>query len=220
MKPAESRSEGVDSRRAALQILDRVLRSGHTVDSAAQLAGRLPPADLALTMAIVGETLRRVPELDQLIDSATRQPLPPDSKARMVLRIALAQKLVMSVPDHAVVATALPLVDGGPRRLVHGILGTLLRRNPAPSDAPHLPPEVENRWGPGWGANVVEAARRQIALRPPLDLSFASSDAAEIFATETGGVSLAPRHVRLRDVRVSDLPRFEEGGYWVQDLAA
>ena len=220
MKFAEPRSEGVESRRAALRILDRVLRSGHTVDSAAQLAGRLPPADLALTMAIVGETLRRVPELDSLIDSATRQPLPPDSKARMVLRIALAQKLVMSVPDHAVVATALPLVDGGPRRLVHGILGTLLRRNPPPSDAPALPPEVEERWGTAWGEEAIHAARRQIAVRPALDLSFAADEAAQAFAAETGGLPLAPRHVRLRDVRVSDLPRFEDGGYWVQDLAA
>ena len=213
-------TEGVHSRRAALRILDRVLRSGQTVESAAQLAGRLSPADAALTMAIVGETLRRVPELDSLIDSATRQPLPPDSKARMVLRIALAQKLVMTVPDHAVVATALPLVDGGPRRLVHGILGTLLRRNPTPSDAPNLPPEVEERWRSAWGEDVVAAARRQIAGRPPLDLSFASDEAAQGFAAETGGVSLAPRHVRLRDARISDLPRFEEGGYWVQDLAA
>ena len=45
----------------------------------------------------------------------------------MVLRLALAQKIGLGTPDHALVATALPLVDGGPRRLVHGVLGTLLR---------------------------------------------------------------------------------------------
>ena len=46
----------------------------------------------------------------------------------MVLRLALAQKIGLATPEHALVATALPLVDGGPRRLVHGVLGTLLRR--------------------------------------------------------------------------------------------
>src|SRR5205085_3438208 len=116
-----AKTEGLASRRAALTILDRVLRSGQTVDSAAQSV-KLAPADLALALAITGETLRRLPELDGLIDSTTREPLPDDSKARVALRLALAQKLALTVPDHAIVATALPLVDGGPRRLVHGVL--------------------------------------------------------------------------------------------------
>ena len=162
-----------------------------------------------------------MPDLDVLIDSATRNRLPDDSKARMVLRIALAQKIGLGTPDHAIVATALPLVDGGPRRLVHGVLGTLLRRRLPTIDAPHLPAEVEERWGEAWGAEIVEAARRQIAARPPLDLSFKSDEAATAFATESGGLSLAPRHVRLRDAgSVADLPGFASGGWWVQDLAA
>src|SRR3546814_12538191 len=52
----------------------------------------------------------------------TAQILPDDVKSRAVLRIALAQLLVLKSPGHAVVSTALPLVDGGPRRLVHAIL--------------------------------------------------------------------------------------------------
>ena len=59
----------------------------------------------------------------------------------MVLRIALAQKVGLGTPEHALVATALPLVDGGPRRLVHGVLGTLLRKGVPPIDAPRLPDE-------------------------------------------------------------------------------
>src|SRR5437868_8348848 len=120
--------EGVGARRAALQMLDAVLRRGQTLD--ADGAGRrgLSPPDHGLALAIAGEALRRLPDFDALIDSATRQRLPDDSKARMVLRLALAQKVGLGTPDHALVATALPLVDGGPRRLVHGVLGTLLRR--------------------------------------------------------------------------------------------
>ncbi|MBA3834452.1 MAG: RsmB/NOP family class I SAM-dependent RNA methyltransferase [Sphingomonas sp.] len=221
MNPPKPSTEGVESRRFALQILDCVFRSGETVDSAAQGGGRLPPADFALTLAIVGETLRRVPELDALIDSATRQRIPDDSKARMVLRLALAQKLTMSVPDHAIVATALPLVDGGPRRLVHGVLGTLLRRDPKPSEAPELPADVEERWRKAWGDEMVEAARLQIATRPALDLSFASDSDARAYAEEHGGVSLAPGHVRLKDSgSIVELPGFGDGRWWVQDLAA
>jgi 16S rRNA (cytosine967-C5)-methyltransferase len=72
-------------------MLDSVLRRGRTLDSSAQSAKGLKPADLGLAVAIAGEVLRRIPDLDALIDSATRQRLPGDSMARLVVRIALAQ---------------------------------------------------------------------------------------------------------------------------------
>jgi 16S rRNA (cytosine967-C5)-methyltransferase len=118
-----------------------------------------------------------------------------------------------------VVATALPLVDGGPRRLVHGVLGTLLRRGLPAIAEPRLPDAVEERWRSAWGEDVVEAARRQIAKRPLLDLSFADDSEAQAYAAEHG-VSLAPSHVRVSSSSVTDLPGFGQGRWWVQDLAA
>lgn len=212
--------EGLGSRRAALQLLDAVMRRGQALDAAASAVRNLAPPDHALAVAIAGEALRRLPDLDALIDSATRQRLPDDSKARMVLRLALAQKIGLETPDHALVATALPLVDGGPRRLVHGVLGTLLRRGVAVTDAPHLPLDVEERWRGAWGDEAVEAARRQIATRPPLDLTFARDADAEAYSDQPGYRSLAPGHVRLRSTSVTALPGFEEGRWWIQDLAA
>jgi 16S rRNA (cytosine967-C5)-methyltransferase len=64
----------------------------------------------------------------------------------------------------------------------------------------------------------VEAARRAIASRPPLDLSFASDEACETFQQ---GNSYAPRHRRLdHHGAVTELPGFDHGQWWVQDLAA
>ena len=213
-------TEGVGARQAALRMLDAVLRRGQTLDSAASSARDLPPQDRALALAIAGETLRRLPDLDRLMDGATRHRLPDDSKARAVLRLALAQRIGLGTPEHAVVATALSLVDGGPRRLVHGVLGTLLRRGLPKLDAPRLPDLVEERWSAAWGEEAVGAARRQIASRPPLDLTFASDGDAQAFAAEHGGTSLAHNHVRVESAVVTELPGFGEGRWWVQDLAA
>jgi 16S rRNA (cytosine967-C5)-methyltransferase len=212
--------EGLGARRAALQMLDAVLRRGQTLEAAAAGVRNLSPQDHGLAVAIAGEALRRLPDLDDLIDSATRNRLPDDSKARTVLRLALAQKIGLGTPDHALVATALPLVDGGPRRLVHGVLGTLLRRGIPQTDAPKLPAEVEHRWRTAWGEEVVQAARRQIAKRPPLDLTFADNGEAQAYATQHGGTSLAPSNVRLQSSSVADLPGFGGGRWWVQDLSA
>ena len=207
---------GVAARRAALSMLDAVLRRGETLEAAAApRSTHLGEADQRLAVAIAGETLRRLPALDAMIDSRTRQLLPDDSKARMVLRLALAQRLALDVPDHAVVATALPLVDGGPRRLVHGVLGALLRGKLETTTA--LPAEVEARWSAAWGADAVAAARRTILQRPPLDLSFRDEAAEQAFQL---GRSLAPRHRRLDSAAIPSLPGFDAGAWWVQDLAS
>jgi len=213
-------TEGVGARRAALQMLDAVLRRGQTLDAAGGAVRNLSAADHGLAVAIAGEALRRLPNLDALIDSATRKRLPDDSKARMVLRLALAQKVGLGTPEHALVATALPLVDGGPRRLVHGVLGTLLRRGLPPLDAPSLPDEVEHRWREAWSDEPVDAARRQISKRPALDLTFADDAEAQDYAAKHEGISLASNHVRLPSSSVSELAGFQEGRWWVQDIAA
>jgi 16S rRNA (cytosine967-C5)-methyltransferase len=79
---------------------------------------------------------------------------------------------------------------------------------------------VEERWCSAWGEDVVEAARRQIAQRPPLDLTFVEDEEARAYADAHGGVSLAPRHVRIESTSVTELAGFGEGRWWVQDLAA
>src|SRR5690349_7149472 len=110
MPTPDASPPGLDARRAALSMLDAVLRQGRTLDDSAQRwQATLDPADLALARAIAGEAIRRRVEIDALIDGRTHQVLPDDAKARAVLRLAMAQKLSMNVPDHALVATALPL---------------------------------------------------------------------------------------------------------------
>jgi 16S rRNA (cytosine967-C5)-methyltransferase len=166
---------------------------------------------------MAAEALRRLVDLDALIDSATKKPLPHDAKARFALRIALVQALAMDTPPHAAIATVLPLVDGGPRKLVHGVFGTLIRNGSALPEVPTLPPQVEERWERAWGSAVVRAAAAASAVPPPIDLVLASE------AAEQGleGFSLMPGHLRLgRGVAVAGLTGYGEGGWWVQDISA
>jgi 16S rRNA (cytosine967-C5)-methyltransferase len=148
---------GTPARRAAMRLLDAVLRRGEPLESALHLATRALPGgpDRGLAHAIAAETLRRLPDLDALIDSATNQRLPDDAKARFALRIALVQALALGTPPHAAISTVLPLMDGGPRRLVHGVFGTLLRRGATLPEAPSSPrspragkPPGDRTWSP------------------------------------------------------------------------
>jgi 16S rRNA (cytosine967-C5)-methyltransferase len=215
---------GLPARRAALKLLDAVLRRGEPLEIALHAAtqGIADRADRALVHAIAAETLRHLPDLDALIDGATPNSLPGDAKARAVLRMALAQALRLGTPPHAAIATALPLVDGGPRKLVHGVFGTLMRGGAALPDVPTLPAPLAARWREQWGEAAVEAAAAALAHRPPVDLCLRDPAGTALWAERLGGESFAPGHVRLDadHEAIATLPGFAEGAWWVQDIAA
>lgn len=214
----EPDAPGVPARRAALKLLDAVLRRGLALEAALDSAAQgLAPNDRGLAHAIAAEALRRLPDLDALIDSATQRDLPEDAKARFALRIALVQALSLGTPGHAAISTVLPLVDGGPRKLVHGVFGTLLRQGVTLPDPPTLPDPVALRWHAAWGDQMIEDAERAIAVPPPLDLTL--RDPAR--TPDLPGTSLLRGHLRLDEkASVTGIEGYAEGDWWVQDLAA
>ena len=194
---------GLPARKAALRMLDGVLRRGETLEQneAAALRG-LPASDAGLARAIAAETLREM--------------LPEDAKPRTVLRLMLAQWLRLDTPPHAVVATALPLLSGGPKRLAHGVFGALTKRGVELPAAPTLPEAVAQRWGERAGAIAAG-----LAEPPPLDLTLKDASHTAEWAVKLGADSLMPGHLRLsRGQAVHGLEGFEDGAWWVQDLAA
>ncbi len=221
-KPVQA-TQGVPARKGALRLLMAVLGRGTPLELAIEssLDGITMANDRALARHLASTVLRWLPDLDALIDSATPKPLPDDARARMVLRIALAGWLKLGTPQHAAVATALPLVEGGPRRLVHGVLGNLMRQEAALPDVPHLPDLFAIRWAMDWGADVAEAAARSLAEEPATDLTLRDAAQTAHWAEALGGISLLPGHVRVRRKgALTDWPGFAEGAWWVQDLAA
>ncbi len=209
---------GLPARKGALKLLDAVLRRGETLETAANAAllGVKGQADRALARALAGEALRWLVDLDAMIDSATRLELADDAKARSVLRLMLAGWLRLETPPHAVIATGLELLSGGPRRLAHGVFSTLVKRAVTLPAAPTLPAGVAVRWGDR--AGVIAGG---IVVPPPLDLSLKHPAETDQWAERLGGTALVPGHVRLpRGTAIENLEGFDEGAWWVQDLAA
>lgn len=215
-------TQGVPARAAALRLLHAVLTLGRPLDAVlGGTLGSLPPSDRGLAHAIVLAVLRRLPDLDAAIDATTPNPLPHDARARAILRAALAQVWTLGTPPHAVVATSLALVEGGPKRLVHAVLARLLREASVAPVPPRLPAPWAERWSEAYGADAAEAIALALADEPPLDLTLKNARDTALWAERLGGISLMPGHVRLpRTGDVTALPDFTEGAWWVQDLAA
>ena len=211
-------TQGLASRRGALRLLDAVLRRGETLEQAENSALRelIIPADRGLARAMGGEVLRWLTDLDALIDSTTRQRLPDDAKPRMALRLMLAQVLRLDTPPHAVIATGLSLLAGGPRRLAHGVFSTLMKRGAQLPAVPTLPVDVAARWG-----SLAAEIPAGLAAPPPLDLALRDSGETARWADELDATSLMPGHLRLaRGTPVDQIAGFDTGAWWVQDFAA
>jgi 16S rRNA (cytosine967-C5)-methyltransferase len=213
---------GLPARKATLRLLDSVLRLGMPMDQATNAACKgLESADRALAIAIAQEVMRWLPDLDALIDSKTKQRLPDDAKARTVIRMALAQYLLLKTPPHAAIATALPLVDGGPRKLVHGVLGALFRSEAMLPELPSLPEAAAMRWHAAWGDDMLGGAQVSLAQPPMLDISLRDPAATNEWVKRLGGSSLLPGHIRLpRGTAIEEIEGYGDGAWWVQDIAA
>ena len=216
----------------ALDVLDHILIRGKSLDDAfaeARRLNELAPRDRGLARRLVSETLRRLGQIDDLIDGFLERPLPRKARpVRQVLRLGLSQLLFLDTPAHAAVDTSVGLAIArgmfAHKALVNAILRRAAREGSdlvAGQDAAVLnaPAWLRKRWVAAYG----EAVCREICLahlkEPPLDVT-AKTD-PEGVARELGGELLPGGTVRLRSPGpISGLPGYGDGAWWVQDAAA
>jgi len=223
---------GLAARKATLELLRAVLSQRRPIDEA--LDGHLDlrgmePRDRAFTRLLLSTTLRRLGQLDALIDGALKSPLPrAAATVRDVLRLGLAQRLFLATPSHAAVDTSVELAGitgfAGMKGLVNAVLRRLSEDGPAlltAQDAARLntPAWLWSRLTETYGAETVAAIAAAHLHEAPLDLSVKADP--EVWAPQLEA-RLLPSGTLRREAGglVPELPGFAEGAWWVQDAAA
>ncbi len=230
--PAPSQDDiGVEARVVAGLLLNAALDRRNGLDEAlAQAPARaLAPVDRAFARAVAMAALRRLGEIDQILDRRLNK-APPEA-VRTLLRIALAQTLVLETPAFAAVSTAVKLAERDPKtrpykNLVNAVLRGVGRDGPGLTTAEsNLPDWIAARWKTAYGeaalAGVALAARQEpptdLSLKPGVDVEAAAAAVeGEVFHAGAGGGSV--RTGRRGDVAA--WPGFDDGDWWVQDAAA
>ncbi|CAH0297156.1 RsmB/NOP family class I SAM-dependent RNA methyltransferase [Roseomonas sp. CECT 9278] len=210
---------GLPTRRAARDLLDATLEQRKPLEEALDaLPGRLDPRDRAAAHRIAAMVLRRLGSIDEVLSPRLRKEPPPP--ARHALRIGAAELLLLDTPPHAAVATAVALAPKAFAGLVNAVLRKVAAEGPAALeglDAPRLdtPGWLWSAWHAAYGPAVRAIAE---AHRGPAPLDLTPAPGAEPPAgaeiLPTGTWRMAP------GTRVTDLPGFAEGRFWVQDAAA
>ncbi len=206
------------TRALAFDLLAAVLHRHRPLEDALDSLPNAEPRDRAAAHRIAAAVLRRAGTLDAALEPFLRRA--PPEPVRDVLRIGAAGLLLLDTPPHAAVATAVELARAKGLAPFAGLVNAVLRRvaeaGPAAIkalDPPRLdtPPWLWASWGAD--ARAIATAHQSEA---PIDLTMRPGA-----TPPEGGEALPGGSVRLPPgTRVTDLPGFPEGEFWVQDAAA
>ena len=188
----------------------------------------LPPRDRGFTRAIVGMTLRRLGQIDALIATLIRKPLPRQAMVvHDILRLAVAELLLLDVAPHAAVDSAVTMVESRGYPEFKGLVNAVLRRVSregaerlkAVSVEQNYQPWMIESWQTFFGTETAHAIAEYSLTHPPLDISVKNN--AEEWAERLDAILLPTGTLRREfDGAITDLPGFETGNWWVQDAAA
>ncbi|MDP6428541.1 MAG: transcription antitermination factor NusB [Rhodospirillales bacterium] len=236
-------------RRLALAALSRILdKNRHLEDALAEAEAEISPGsdgggpagrdrdsrdtesrDRSFAHNLVATCLRRMGQIDALIDGLLDRPMPARARAaRHILRLGVAQLLFLQTPAHAVVDTAVRLAAATGQGPYKKLINAVLRRAAAEGAAAvgeqdaarvNTPGWLWDSWEAAYGADRARAIAEAHLRLPPTDLSVKSD--ADAWAGKLGGRVLPSGSVRLPgSVRPAVLAGFAEGAWWVQDTAA
>ncbi|CAN1723314.1 16S rRNA (cytosine967-C5)-methyltransferase [Hyphomicrobium sp. 1Nfss2.1] len=224
---------GLPAREAAVRLLSSVLNEGHAFDGAIAKdlqASTLEPRDRALARLIAATVLRRLGQLEAILNSYLEKPLPKKQGALWpILLSGAAQLLFLDTPPHAAVGLAVEQARrdrhaGRYDKLVNALLRRAGREGKAALEqqdavALNIPAWMLQRWTAAYGSEAARAIAGASLNEAPLDVSVKSEP--EVWAERLGGTLLPTGSVRLAaGGRVDALPGFAEGAWWVQDAAA
>jgi 16S rRNA (cytosine967-C5)-methyltransferase len=222
---------GAKTRLAAAQLLMMVLEERRTLDEALATTDafeQLSGPDRGFARAMTSAALRHLgridiglaPFLDRPLDTA-----PPPSRA--LLRIGAAQAWLLETPDHAVVGETVSAAKMWPRaQRATGFLNAVLRKvvadrsgfDAAPMEA-NWPEWLHTMISQGLGAKAATSMAETQTQLPETYLTPKDGNAPAL-AEKLGGEAVADFSVKVETNAVDALPGYEDGDWWVQDVAA
>jgi 16S rRNA (cytosine967-C5)-methyltransferase len=206
------------TRSAALALLAGVLDRHRPLEDALDALPPMDARDRAAAHRLAAAALRRRGTIDAVLEPYLARTPPP--AVMHILRLGAAALLFLETPPHAAVGTAVALARAKGLPKFAGMVNAVLRRVSETGaaaldelDGPRLdtPPWLWSSWGLD-ARDIATAHQTEAAL----DLSVRPG-----IAPPDGGVPLPTGSWRFPSgTRVTDLPGFDQGEFWVQDAAA
>ena len=222
----------LSARQVALDLLGAVLRRKRPLDDAIEDNDDMPTLsvrDRAFARLLVATALRRLGQIDALIEDCLNTPLAPRAAiVQDILRLGIAQLLFLRTPPHAAVATSVDLAHQRGLLSHKGLVNAVLRRlsvegperverqDPARLNTPEW---LWRSWSAAYGEEVARAIATAHLKEAPLDLTVRTDE--EVWCEKLQATKLPTGSLRRpAGGSVTSLPGYAEGAWWIQDAAA
>ncbi len=171
--------------------------------------------------------LRRLEALRQILDKFLHKKIPEkDKKIYYVLLLGGAEILYLNTPEYAAINEYVNIAKKYTNRFGAGMVNAVLRQINMQKENLNtvfkevcFPESFKKVLAKDYTKEQIAEMEKTVELEPPLDIS--SKQHPEVWAKKLNGVLLANGTVRLSSAnRITELAGFDEGQWWVQDLAA
>ena len=229
-----SSASGLEARTAVVAAIQLVFSRGSFLELALEetSAGMGEARDRALAHAIAATVFRHKGQLEQVIDAFLERPLDKSGiQARDILLCGAAQLLFMRTEPHAAISTSVQLAGQNPNtRRYKALVNAVLRRiadnqeailKDLPPAMSSLPPWLQKKLRADLGPQVADECARALLTQADLDLAL-KDEAFRQPLQAVGGMTLPTGSIRFPAPypAIPSLAGFEEGAWWVQDVAA
>lgn len=225
------------TRHSAIEIFDAVFRNGKGLEEEyarhMERLGKKHPLEIrdrTFIRLLVTLTLRRLGQIDDIISRFLKKPLEDKaSYIQDILRIGTTQLVFLDTPAHAAVSTGVSLVKndrryGGFAGLTNAVLRRIAQdgKKIAESQNPatlNIPSWLLKKWQTEYGAETAKKIALAGLTEAPLDFSVKTDP--EFWAEQLQAVVMPTGSLRReKQAAIPQLPGYEKGAWWIQDLSA
>ena len=226
-------TDGMLTRICAVSMLDDVLQRKQALDQVLEqndVFKSLPSRDKAFTRMMVSTALRRLGQIDDLIEKAVEKEAPRNVTLQNILRLGVTQVAFMDVPDHAAVDTSVGLAENlGMERqkaFVNGVLRTITRvgrewLERQDEGRLNTPEWLLKIWIEDYGLGMAAQIAAANLSEAPLDITIKDEGSRNFWASNFKATEMTTGTLRKTSGgNVTEMHGFDEGHWWVQDASA
>ena len=217
-----------NARQISVEIIFQILNNKVFFSEAKAALKVEENAEISFINMLVLTTFRRLTFIKKVLYQFIKKRSTPNLRfVDCALYVAAAEMLFLETPDYAVINSYVELIkkkqDKYTANFANGVLRNLARIKDKviwSVTSEFFPPEFIKVLQ-GYTKEQIRQIEEYSAQKAPLDLSFKSLEQAKIWSSKLDGTLLPNGSIRLENNgKISALPGYQEGVWWVQDFAA
>lgn len=220
------------SRKVALDLLKKILQQHKSLAEELEKHegfASLEKRDRAFAHLLVMTCLRRLGQIDAVMNSCLERKCRLKDSVKDLLRIGIAQILFLKTPPYAAVNSCVELAGKNKNTIHHkNFINAVLRKIAGKADSENYeknagrintPDWLWSKWQKTYGTETALKITEAHLSEPPLDITV--KEDTEKWAKKLNAKILPTGTLRLYDsFAVEKIPGFTEGKWWVQDAAS